>query len=139
MDALNTTALDIEAIRADFPILQQQVKGKPLVYLDNAATTQKPEAVLAAEDRWYRELCSNVHRGVHDLSQKATDCLRVSTDAWPSCRSTSFRRCSCLLRSGVGGKCMKLRLVLASGRVDPRGSADSGGHGFSEAAAPAAG
>jgi cysteine desulfurase/selenocysteine lyase len=64
--------LDINRVRQDFPALGLEVHGHPLVYLDNAATTQKPEAVLQAEDRWYRELCSNVHRGVHDLSQRAT-------------------------------------------------------------------
>ncbi|MEJ2084973.1 MAG: aminotransferase class V-fold PLP-dependent enzyme, partial [Acidobacteriota bacterium] len=64
---------DVEGIRADFPALALEVHGRPLVYLDNAATTQKPKSVLEAEDRWYRESCANVHRGVHFLSQKATD------------------------------------------------------------------
>jgi cysteine desulfurase/selenocysteine lyase len=73
-----TPTLDIDRIRRDFPALGLEVHGHPLVYLDNAATTQKPEAVLAAEDRWYRELCSNVHRGVHDLSQKATDAYEAA-------------------------------------------------------------
>ncbi|MEE2729884.1 MAG: cysteine desulfurase [Pseudomonadota bacterium] len=63
---------DIEAIRADFPILQQQVKGKPLVYLDNAATTQKPQAVMDALQRYYSTINSNVHRGAHTLSDLAT-------------------------------------------------------------------
>lgn len=72
MDALNTTALDIEAIRADFPILQQQVKGKPLVYLDNAATTQKPQVVIDTLTRYYSTINSNVHRGAHTLSDLAT-------------------------------------------------------------------
>jgi cysteine desulfurase/selenocysteine lyase len=67
-----TQNFDIHRIRQDFPALGLEVHGHPLVYLDNAATTQKPEAVLQAEDHWYRELCSNVHRGVHDLSQRAT-------------------------------------------------------------------
>ena len=65
-------SFDVENIRADFPALALEVHGRPLAYLDNAATTQKPEAVLATEDRWYRESCANVHRGVHYLSQKAT-------------------------------------------------------------------
>jgi cysteine desulfurase/selenocysteine lyase len=64
--------LDIATIRADFPILTQQVHGVPLVYLDNAATTQKPQAVIAALDRYYREYNSNIHRGVHTLSEVAT-------------------------------------------------------------------
>ena len=68
-----TGKLDVARVRQDFPALGLTIHGHPLAYLDNAATTQKPEAVLAAEDHWYRELCSNVHCGVHDLSQKATD------------------------------------------------------------------
>jgi cysteine desulfurase / selenocysteine lyase len=59
--------------RNDFPILRQTVHGKPLVYLDNAATSQKPAAVIDAEDHYYREYNSNIHRGVHTLSQRATD------------------------------------------------------------------
>ncbi|GIX26790.1 SufS family cysteine desulfurase [Pelomicrobium sp. G1] len=59
--------------REDFPVLKQQVYGKPLVYLDNAATSQKPAAVIEAERRYYEEYNANVHRGVHALSQKATD------------------------------------------------------------------
>ncbi|HYR88265.1 MAG TPA: cysteine desulfurase [Terriglobia bacterium] len=64
--------LDVSAVRQDFPALHQQVHGKPLVYLDNAATTQKPAVVIDAVDRFYRIDCSNVHRGVHDLSERAT-------------------------------------------------------------------
>ncbi|HEX6828092.1 MAG TPA: cysteine desulfurase [Burkholderiales bacterium] len=59
--------------REDFPILRTKVHGRPLVYLDNAATSQKPLAVIEAEDRYYREYNSNIHRGVHALSQQATD------------------------------------------------------------------
>jgi cysteine desulfurase/selenocysteine lyase len=65
--------LDIQKIRKDFPILGQTVYGHPLVYLDNAATTQKPTAVLKAMDEYYTTINSNVHRGVHHLSQLATD------------------------------------------------------------------
>ncbi|HVT12408.1 MAG TPA: cysteine desulfurase [Fimbriimonadaceae bacterium] len=64
--------LDVQQIRKDFPILQTQVNGGPLVYLDNAATSQKPVAVLNAVDSYYREANANVHRGVHYLSGKAT-------------------------------------------------------------------
>ncbi|MAZ05197.1 cysteine desulfurase [uncultured Marinobacter sp.] len=63
---------DVEAIRRDFPILSQQVNGKPLVYLDNGASAQKPEAVLDAMDRYYREMHANVHRGAHTLGDRAT-------------------------------------------------------------------
>lgn len=68
-----TAAFDAERLRADFPILQQQVHGKPLVYLDNAATTQKPRQVIEAVDHYYRADNANIHRGVHTLSQRATD------------------------------------------------------------------
>ncbi|MCB0106157.1 MAG: cysteine desulfurase [Caldilineaceae bacterium] len=62
----------LDQIRADFPILQRQVHEKPLVYLDNAASSQKPEAVLQVLDQYYRRYNSNVHRGVHTLSEEAT-------------------------------------------------------------------
>ncbi|HVG15493.1 MAG TPA: cysteine desulfurase, partial [Chitinophagaceae bacterium] len=64
-------------IRNEFPLLQARVYGKQVVYLDNAATTQKPEQVIKAMDDYYREYNSNVHRGVHYLSQKATDAYEV--------------------------------------------------------------
>jgi cysteine desulfurase/selenocysteine lyase len=70
--------LDIEAIRKDFPILETTVYGYPLVYLDNGATTQKPLAVLNAMDDYYRTINSNVHRGVHYLSQQATEACEAS-------------------------------------------------------------
>ena len=65
-------ALDVAAVRADFPALDQEVHGHPLVYLDNAATTQKPRAVIDAVRSFYEHDCANVHRGVHALSQRAT-------------------------------------------------------------------
>lgn len=64
---------DVEAVRREFPALHQLVHGRPLVYLDNAATTQKPRAVIDAISRYYSEYNSNVHRGVHLLSVRATD------------------------------------------------------------------
>ena len=67
------TEFDVDAIRACFPILHRQVHGKPLVYLDNAASTQKPTAVIEALEHYYEMLNANVHRGVHRLSQEATD------------------------------------------------------------------
>jgi len=70
---LKTLPLDIEQIRRDFPILHQQVNGKPLVYLDNAATAQKPQQVIETVAAYYRLDNANVHRGVHTLSQRATD------------------------------------------------------------------
>ncbi|MBN8870418.1 MAG: cysteine desulfurase [Solirubrobacterales bacterium] len=65
--------LSVDQIRAQFPILGREVKGKPLTYLDNGATSQKPLAVIEAMDRYYREHNANVHRGVHTLSEEATD------------------------------------------------------------------
>ncbi|NWO06381.1 MAG: cysteine desulfurase [Alteromonadaceae bacterium] len=70
--ASDTRAFDVDAIRKDFPILSQEVNGKPLVYLDNGASAQKPQAVLDAMDRYYREMHSNVHRGAHTLGDRAT-------------------------------------------------------------------
>jgi len=64
-------ALDVEKIRRDFPILSRTVRGKPLVYLDSAATTQKPASVIEALSRFYRECNSNIHRGVHALAEEA--------------------------------------------------------------------
>ena len=70
--------LDIQAIRAQFPILTQTVNGKPLVYFDNAATSQKPKVVIDAIANYYNEINANIHRGVHALSQLATDAYEVS-------------------------------------------------------------
>jgi cysteine desulfurase/selenocysteine lyase len=67
-----TAAFDVQRIRRDFPILNQKIHGKPLVYLDNAATTQKPQAVIDAMVRSYAEDNANIHRGVHLLSERAT-------------------------------------------------------------------
>ena len=67
-----TSEFDVERVRRDFPILSQTVRGKPLVYLDNAATKQKPRAVLDALDGYYTRTNANVHRGVHLLSQEAS-------------------------------------------------------------------
>lgn len=64
---------DVETVRRDFPILQRQVKGKPLVYLDSAATSQKPRSVIEAVARFYETFNANVHRGAHSLSDEATD------------------------------------------------------------------
>jgi cysteine desulfurase/selenocysteine lyase len=70
--------LDIQKIRAEFPILSQKVNGKPLVYFDNGATSQKPQIVIDAEAKYYQEINANIHRGVHTLSQLATDAYEVS-------------------------------------------------------------
>lgn len=69
---------DIKKIRADFPILSRQVNGKPLVYFDNGATSQKPQVVIDAIATYYQEINANIHRGVHTLSQLATDAYETS-------------------------------------------------------------
>jgi len=75
-----TSSFDVEKIRADFPILHQQVNGQPLVYLDNAATTQKPNAVIDAISDYYRTDNSNVHRGAHTLADRATVKFEAARD-----------------------------------------------------------
>jgi cysteine desulfurase/selenocysteine lyase len=70
--------LDIQKTRADFPILSQKVNGKPLVYFDNGATSQKPQVVIDAISKYYQEINANIHRGVHTLSQLATDAYEIS-------------------------------------------------------------
>ena len=74
MSALSSVAagFDVEKIRAEFPVLKQKVHGKPLVYLDSAATSQKPQAVIDAIRKFYEVDCANIHRGVHELSQRST-------------------------------------------------------------------
>ncbi|EID76691.1 aminotransferase class V-fold PLP-dependent enzyme [Imtechella halotolerans] len=73
MSTAHINTLDIKAIRNDFPILARMVNGKPLVYFDNAATSQKPQLVIDAIVHYYSYLNANIHRGVHSLSQEATD------------------------------------------------------------------
>ncbi|MEC9315227.1 MAG: aminotransferase class V-fold PLP-dependent enzyme, partial [Pseudomonadota bacterium] len=74
------TDFDVESIRRDFPILNQEVNGNPLAYLDNAASSQKPVQVIEAVDAYYRLDNANVHRGVHRLSQRATDAYEGARD-----------------------------------------------------------
>ena len=75
------SGLDVQQIRADFPILASEVHGKPLVYLDNAATSQKPRAVIQAIKEYYERDNSNVHRGVHSLSERATEAYEAARRA----------------------------------------------------------
>ena len=76
----STAALDVERVRQDFPILRQMAYGQPLVYLDNAASAQKPRQVLDAMQEAYETYYSNVHRGVHHLSQLSTDAFEAARD-----------------------------------------------------------
>ena len=71
-------SFNIDTIRKDFPILSQKVNGKPLVYFDNGATSQKPQIVIDAISNYYQEINANIHRGVHTLSQLATDAYEIS-------------------------------------------------------------
>ena len=72
-DTVDTREVTVESVRQDFPLLQREVHGKPLVYLDNAATAQKPKSVIDVIERYYREENANIHRGVHYLSETATE------------------------------------------------------------------
>jgi cysteine desulfurase/selenocysteine lyase len=72
--------LNLERVRADFPILERTVRGRPLVYLDNAATTQKPRVVLDAIAAYYTGINANVHRGVHELSERATEAYEAARE-----------------------------------------------------------
>lgn len=71
---------NLESIRRDFPVLRREVNGRPLVYLDNAATSQKPVQVIAEITRYYRDFNANIHRGVHTLSQEATDAYEATRE-----------------------------------------------------------
>ena len=93
---------DVERIRTEFPALQQKVHGKPLVYLDNAATTQKPNSVIEAIERYYYLDNANVHRGVHELSERATD-------AYEGARET--------IRSFLGADSVK-EIIYTSGTTE---------------------
>lgn len=73
--------IDVQRIRSEFPILGRQVKGKPLVYLDNAATTQKPQAVIDALTNYYSGYNANIHRGIHTLAEEATAAYEATRDA----------------------------------------------------------
>src|SRR5437763_17022799 len=75
-----STVLDVARIRADFPILQRQVHGRPLIYLDNAATTQKPRQVIDSLVDFYTNTNANVHRGVHTLSVESTDLYEAARE-----------------------------------------------------------
>ncbi len=75
--------VDWGKIREDFPILKRTVHGKPLVYLDSTATSQKPQVVLDAMDDYYRTTNANIHRGVYELSEVATDRYEMARAHWP--------------------------------------------------------
>ena len=72
--------LDARKLRADFPIFEQQIHGKPLAYLDSAASSQKPRRVLDAMTRFYETSYANVHRGVYELAERATEALETARE-----------------------------------------------------------
>ena len=85
------TALEVATVRRDFPLLAREANGHPLVYLDSANTTQKPEAVIRASDRFYREQNANIHRSTYRLSEEATaayECARETVRRFVNARST---------------------------------------------------
>ncbi len=108
--AAGAAALDVEKVRADFPALHQDSHGHPLVYLDNAATTQKPQAVIDAVRTFYERDCSNVHRGVHLLSQRATVAYEQARTAIKNHLGASDSREIVFTRSTTEG----INLVAAS-------------------------
>ena len=75
-----TAAFDVEKVRADFPILHREIHGKPLAYLDNAASSQKPRQVMEAMNEAYETYYSNVHRGLHKLSQRSTEAFEAGRE-----------------------------------------------------------
>lgn len=81
MQSVLDNTLDIQQIRQDFPVLDQQVNGRPLVYFDNAATTQKPLPVINAITRYYEQYNANIHRGIHQLAEQATAAFEASRRA----------------------------------------------------------
>src|SRR2546421_13120692 len=92
--ATQASAVDV---RADFPIFSREIDGKRIVYLDSAASAQKPEAVLDAMDRFYRTSYANVHRGVYTLAQEATDAFegareRIAAFVGGEAQTTIFTR-----------------------------------------------
>jgi hypothetical protein len=94
MDQKNplVAAYDVEAIRRDFPILSREVHGKPLVYLDNGASAQKPQSVIDAVTHAYSNEYANVHRGLHFLSNAATDAYEKSRESVRRFLNAAYRR-----------------------------------------------
>ena len=110
-----TNMFDVEAVRAEFPILAQEVNGRPLVYLDNGATSQKPRRVIDAIRRYYESDNANVHRGLHALSGRATDAFEGARDTVRAFLNAADRREIVFVRGATEG----LNLV-AQGWVRPR-------------------
>ena len=77
---IKTTGYDVAAIRRHFPVLERMVKDRPLIYLDNAATSQKPQVVIDALTQYYSGYNANIHRGIHTLAEEATAAFEATRD-----------------------------------------------------------
>jgi cysteine desulfurase/selenocysteine lyase len=109
--------IDVQKIRADFPILKRQVNGNPLVYFDNAATSQKPQQVIDAISRYYANTNANIHRGVHALSQEATDAYESAREKVRAFFNIPERR----------------QVIFTSGNTHSINAVASGFHAFAKA------
>jgi len=103
-------SFELDRVRGEFPILHQMVYGKPLAYLDNAATTQKPESVIAAIQQYYERDNSNVHRGVHALSERATAAFETAREKLRALLNASSKREIIFVRGATEG----INLVASS-------------------------
>lgn len=106
----STAAFDVETVRADFPILHREIHGKPLAYLDNAASSQKPRQVMEAMNEAYETYYSNVHRGVHSLSQRSTEAFEAGREKAASYLNAGSSDEIVFTRGGTEG----INLVAAS-------------------------
>ena len=104
---------DVEKIRRDFPILDREVNGRPLVYLDSGATAQKPECVLRCVDEVYRTLNANIHRGVHFMAEQATERYEQARETVRAFIGASARE-EVIFTAQYGGVCLG-RAVPARG------------------------
>ena len=93
-------SFDVDKIRKHFPILQRKIRKKPLVYLDNAATTLKPKVVMDSLEHYYLEECANVHRGVHYLSEQATAAFEAARHKIKDCINAA-KSCEIIFTRGT--------------------------------------
>ena len=109
---------DIAEIRADFPILKRKVYGKPLVYFDNGATTQKPQCVIDAVDEVYESYNGNIHRGVHFLSDMSSEAYEKAREKVRSFINADKRE-EIVFTSGTTGQLMELLFLSVSNILNP--------------------
>src|SRR5579875_2917909 len=106
-----TPKLDIEKIKSDFPILRRKVHGKRLVYLDNAATTQKPKQVIESITKYYENYNSNIHRSVHKLAEEATEAFESSRNEVSRCSKAASKKVITLTRKGTQALNVRWRAI----------------------------